>query len=81
MAPSASFMAQKRRKAMAFRLTSRLWGLLVKAIRQFTQSVNVVTYSGRTSVSLEYSHHYLLVGGIDPNTDYKATGNCPGHMQ
>ena len=43
MAPSASFMAQKRRKAMAFRLTSRLCGLLVKAIRQFTQSVKVVT--------------------------------------
>ena len=43
MAPSASFMAQKRRKAMALRLTSRLCGLLVNAIRQFTQSVNVVT--------------------------------------
>ena len=52
MAPSASFMAQKRRKAMAFRLTSRLWGLLVKAMRQLTQSVNVVTYSGKTSVKL-----------------------------
>ncbi len=51
MAPSASFIAQKRRKAMAFRLTSRLWGLLVKAIRQFTQSVKVVTYGGRTAVS------------------------------
>ena len=43
MAPSASFMAQKRRKAMALRLTSRLCGLLVKAMRQLTQSVNVVT--------------------------------------
>lgn len=43
MAPSASFMAQKRRKAIALRLTSRLCWLLVNAIRQFTQSVNVVT--------------------------------------
>ena len=43
MAPSASFIAQKRRKAIAFRLTSRLCGLLVKAMRQFTQSVKVVT--------------------------------------
>ena len=43
MAPSASFMAQKRRNAIAFKLTSRLWGLLVKAMRQFTQSVKVVT--------------------------------------
>ena len=42
MAPSASFMAQKRRKATAFRATSRLWGLLVNAMRQFTQSVKVV---------------------------------------
>ena len=43
MAPSASFIAQKRRNAMAFRLTSRLCGLLVKAMRQLTQSVKVVT--------------------------------------
>jgi hypothetical protein len=43
MAPSASFMAQKRKKAMALRLTSTLCGLLVKAMRQLTQSVKVVT--------------------------------------
>ena len=36
MSPSASFMAQKRRKAMAFSATSRLCGLLVKAIKQLT---------------------------------------------
>lgn len=35
-------MAQKRRKAMALRDTSRECGLLVKAMRQLTQSVNVV---------------------------------------
>jgi hypothetical protein len=35
-------MAQKRRKAMLLRATSRLCGLLVKAIKQLTQSVKVV---------------------------------------
>lgn len=35
-------MAQKRRKAMALRDTSNECGLLVKAMRQLTQSVNVV---------------------------------------
>ena len=56
MAPSASFMAQKRRKAMAFRLTSRLCGLLVKAIRQFTQSVKVVTYIGKKQLYPQNIH-------------------------
>mmetsp|Transcript_35654 Transcript_35654/g.84492 ORF Transcript_35654/g.84492 Transcript_35654/m.84492 type:complete len:236 (-) Transcript_35654:4104-4811(-) len=41
--PSASFIAQKRRNAMALRATSRECELLVKAIRQLTQSVNVAT--------------------------------------
>ncbi len=39
---------------MAFRLTSRLCGLLVKAMRQLTQSVKVVTCSSR-NVSFPYS--------------------------
>ena len=56
MAPSASFMAQKRRKAMAFRLTSRLWGLLVNAIRQFTQSVKVVTCSEIAAASATFAN-------------------------
>lgn len=43
MAPSASFMAQKRRNAIALSATSSECGLFVKAIRQLTQSVNVVT--------------------------------------
>jgi hypothetical protein len=42
MSPSASFMAQKRRKAIAFSETSTEWGLFVKAMRQLTQSVKVV---------------------------------------
>ena len=50
MAPSASFMAQNLRKAMALSATSSECGLLVKAMRQFTQSVKVVT-----SVSVMYS--------------------------
>ena len=55
MAPVASFMAQKRRKAMAFRLTVRpslvrLWRLLVKAMRQLTQSVKVVTCAAASPV-------------------------------
>lgn len=47
--PSASFVAQKRRKPMAFRLISWLNLLLVNAIRQLTQSVKVVV-----SVSVMY---------------------------
>jgi hypothetical protein len=42
MAPSASLSAQKRRNAMALRLTSGEQSLLVNAMRQFTQSVKVV---------------------------------------
>lgn len=42
IAPSASFEAQNRRNAMAFNATVMLCGLLVKAIKQLTQSVNVV---------------------------------------
>ena len=47
--PSASFVAQNRRKVMAFRLISLLNLLLVNAIRQLTQSVKVVV-----SVSVMY---------------------------
>jgi hypothetical protein len=42
MSPWASASAQKRKKAMALRETSRECGLLVKAMRQLTQSVKVV---------------------------------------
>lgn len=42
MAPSASLVAQKRRKAVALRATVMLCGLFVKAMRQLTQSVKVV---------------------------------------
>jgi hypothetical protein len=42
MEPSASLDAQNLRKAMELRATSRLCGLLVKAMRQFTQSMKVV---------------------------------------
>mmetsp|Transcript_24653 Transcript_24653/g.62011 ORF Transcript_24653/g.62011 Transcript_24653/m.62011 type:complete len:227 (-) Transcript_24653:2313-2993(-) len=43
IAPSASFIAQNRRNAMAFSATSSEWGLFVNAMRQLTQSVKVVT--------------------------------------
>lgn len=73
MAPSASFIAQKRRKAMAFRETSMLWGLLVKAMRQLTQSVKVVisvsvmkSKCSRTIFSMVSKARRTMVGCSSP---------------
>ena len=57
--PSANFSAQNRKKAMAFRLTSWLNLLFVKAIRQFTQSVKAVV-----SVSVMYGKYSLTIFSI-----------------
>lgn len=59
IAPSASRIAQNLRKAIAFSATSSECGLFVNAIRQFTQSVKVVT-----SVSVIYSKCSLTIFSI-----------------
>jgi len=58
MAPSARRLAQKRRKAMLLSATCRLWGLLVKAMRQLTQSVKVVVSvsAGRGGAGRQQTH-------------------------
>lgn len=73
MAPSASFMAQKRKKAIAFRETSMLWGLLVNAMRQLTQSVKVVisvsvmkSKCSRTIFSMVSKASLTMVGCSSP---------------
>lgn len=57
--PSASFSAQNRRNAIAFRLTSLVNLLLVKVIRHLTQSVKVVA-----SVSVIYEKYSRTIFSI-----------------
>ena len=62
IAPSASLIAQNLKNAIAFNATSSECGLLVNAIKQLTQSVNVVT-----SVSVMKSKCSLTIFSIVSN--------------
>mmetsp|Transcript_6902 Transcript_6902/g.15247 ORF Transcript_6902/g.15247 Transcript_6902/m.15247 type:complete len:289 (+) Transcript_6902:2046-2912(+) len=73
MAPSASFMAQNLRNAMELSATSRLCGLLVKAMRQLTQSVKVVVSvsvmwlkCSRTIFSMVSNASRTIMGSLSP---------------
>mmetsp|Transcript_33175 Transcript_33175/g.84211 ORF Transcript_33175/g.84211 Transcript_33175/m.84211 type:complete len:375 (-) Transcript_33175:566-1690(-) len=73
IAPSASFMAQKRRNAILLSATSSECGLLVNAMRQLTQSVNVVVSvsvmwlkCSRTIFSIVSNARRTIMGSLSP---------------
>mmetsp|Transcript_25816 Transcript_25816/g.70012 ORF Transcript_25816/g.70012 Transcript_25816/m.70012 type:complete len:294 (+) Transcript_25816:1780-2661(+) len=73
MEPSASFMAQNLKNAILLSATPTEWGLLVNAIRQFTQSVKVaVSVSvmwlkcSRTIFSIVSKARRTIVGSLSP---------------